>query len=121
VREANRDLLDDPVLTHGGGDLGHLDVRRKELAHQMIGIEFANAGVAHTAGHRRHVVEVRIVRHRGHRGFEIAAELGRHMLLECFEQILLGHIRPLMMSLPDSSAARVYLRNKFSQSFMPSA
>jgi hypothetical protein len=56
----------------------------------MISIEGVNAIAAHAPGHGRDVVEMGIVGHGGHRGFEIAGEFGVHVALEQCDHSLFG-------------------------------
>ncbi|MFD2031331.1 hypothetical protein ACFSKM_15525 [Ancylobacter dichloromethanicus] len=66
--EADHLFQNQLMLVDRGRDIPHHHVRRKELADEVVGVELADALAADAPRHRRHAVEVRLVRHRRHGG-----------------------------------------------------
>jgi aerobic carbon-monoxide dehydrogenase medium subunit len=90
VREREDELVDDLALADRPGDGLDVDVPRP-LADEVVSVERADTLEADAACHDGHVIHVRIVGHRRHRGVEVHVdELRRHVVVEDGRDVVIG-------------------------------
>src|SRR5919197_1082842 len=70
VGKGHHELIDNPVLAHGPRDSLRFGVVGP-LTDEVVAVEVAHFGGPVAAGYRRHVVDVGVTRHGGHRRLEI--------------------------------------------------
>lgn len=70
------------IVADGARDIHHFHVRWEEFADKMVTVEIAHPVSPHSTRQYRHMIEIRMVGHCGHCGFEITAQFRVHVLLE---------------------------------------